>query len=514
MDRKLLISLLSPLVEDDSLPELQFTNQGGLNMTIKHLAAADPEGEASRPSTEALTRAVTVTSLVDSAVHPLSQSIAYQDFHKVADAFATKLQRGYSVLRGLRPQVDDIVKVTLDRADDECSCDPVLAQLLNHPTTKTPLMPVLWQLLDKYGEHAIRQAVELEYELPSTEAIDPASVGVVIARQPFANESLQPKLQSVDIPLEKADLIVDKVDQKLHGSYPRRAIKHTLNAVFNLDDYKCKSFLGKLRMMHRQQGTDDINKFLMDIDRYTRILPLLTPETLDLSASSQEEIDKHMDILAGYVKAGAYLACHYRRNLWKDAILVPGNYVNLDNWDKYTAKGGNKLQLLQHKQHFYGQDQRLPASGIDYKFVLSQADNVQGMAQESLSLNLEQVRNNRKRILRDRYIDVACEWLEGHRNYFCPAFGHQGDLRKFAAATYDNHQQEPLENMAYNLILESCYSDTLPHDLYHRLNEKYVEYGKKLGKLDDKQCEIIEANIAGEMVCDFLFDTGIVKLAD
>ena len=68
--------------------------------------------------------------------------------------------------------------------------------------------------------------------------------------------------------------------------------------------------------------------------------------------------------------------------------------------------------------------------------------------------------------------------------------------------------------MAYNLILESCYSDTLPHDLYHRLNEKYVEYGKKLGKLDDKQCEIIEANIAGEMVCDFLFDTGIVKLAD
>ena len=40
MDRKLLISLLSPLVEDDSLPELQFTNQGGLNMTIKHLAAA------------------------------------------------------------------------------------------------------------------------------------------------------------------------------------------------------------------------------------------------------------------------------------------------------------------------------------------------------------------------------------------------------------------------------------------------------------------------------------------
>ena len=61
MDRKLLISLLSPLVEDDSLPELQFTNQGGLNMTIKHLAAADPDGEASRPSTEALTRAVTVT---------------------------------------------------------------------------------------------------------------------------------------------------------------------------------------------------------------------------------------------------------------------------------------------------------------------------------------------------------------------------------------------------------------------------------------------------------------------
>ena len=70
--------------------------------------------------------------------------------------------------------------------------------------------------------------------------------------------------------------------------------------------------------------------------------------------------------------------------------------------------------------------------------------------------------------------------------------------------------EAPLENRLYDMILNSCYINSMERNLYHRLNQAYLKHANSTEALTDEMCDRIDVSVYADMIAEYLVDKGIL----
>lgn len=497
----------------DETPNIAFTDSTGLDADVHTLTMADPLPKNAELNAESIHSIMNNYDSLKEGTHVLSRSVSTESFQNVSNALGTKISNITKTMRNVKSCVDSIVNETKRNVDLTMSLDPVLIQFVDKPFTDVTLPQSRWGYLDKVNERVLVDQINAKHHL-NEEHISKIGIDYMLNDLPQSNRYNHVDLYEVGIPEEKAEKIANKVFLALNKKVSQKRIRRVLATTFALNDYQCSSFISKLRSMEKDfHKAITINAAMEDISDYLAVLPLLTEEFTGLAASSYAELDKHIQILAEYTKAYAYMCSYYRNDVWKDAILLPGRIVNSDNWKDFTEKGGDMLTILRHYVAYYHKnDKVLPRNGVTMDEVLRQKDVLQKeFAQKSVEAH-ENIAKRRAAILRDQFANAATNWMERNRKHFSKEFPAHVNLKDYALNIYDYQPNQPLETAAYNIILNTCYMNNPVNRLYKTMTNMYVKHAASTEGFSTEDMHMIDANVMSRMIIDMLFDYDIIKV--
>ena len=216
-----------------------------------------------------------------------------------------------------------------------------------------------------------------------------------------------------------------------------------------------------------------MNKVINLIGRNARVLNAITEEALDLGAVSRKQVLANIETVQDITDVAAYIAYYYRDTVWRNAIVVPGPRLNSDNYEEFKKNGGSVSKLVQYYNYAY-KETGCPASGITTDFALASIERATAEYKQEAARQAAVCESKKKDYLRSAFINVGLEYLKTHEAFFSKTFD-KSNLPKYVAAVYDSKMNDvPLESRFYDLILNSCYINSMESNIYHRLNQAYV----------------------------------------
>lgn len=494
--------LLTAQHDLSSIPDIVFTKNSGLKQDLENITALTS-------GVESYSVGSGLSDYNNISRNRLENGIYFERFEEIANAFAHKLHRGIESLKDIREQVSELTNKCIARSEERISKDPVLSEIYNiyQPHAVTT---VCWDQLDIYNESRLRSRLHGSIDRDLYTESNLALIDMLVNKLPCANEYNEVAMERIKLEEHK---LVD-ICARLHTKLPNMnfsVIERVVNNVLSFNSASCRVAIQGVRDFAEGKTVKNINGYMKNIRATKEILPLLTQDLTDLSASTTHALDEHISALNDITDVMAYVCYYYRNQVWKDAVLVPGGHVNRDNYEAYENLGGSTTAIVQHKEKFYN-DIAIPRKGVSGAYIMKMADAIEEEFEQEVTRNITVNQQKKEEIERGAFLATAIAYLNDNRSKLSNKFAHHANVGKYAEAIYDGSPNTPVESKFYKLLLNSCYIGSIESLLYERLNRAYVDYAEHVGDLTSSACEDLNTSVYASLISEYLVDQGIIEI--
>ena len=494
-------NLLKDQATHDSLPEVLFTDNTDLRGSTTRLAIATESSD--EVSAENIVDVI--NEFDELSVNRYEFGSTFDSYEAIADTFANKLNEGVKTLRTIK----DTVCQLKDKHDEMVAMriaeDPILAKICG-VEQKLHMDSMEWGYLDEVDERFVIAELHDKVGHNPDKEVTPSMLGLIINAMPCANRTNVVELEKVSIRQDVFNNIVDKLTNYIPNE-SRDFIAGMLSNLCMLDRISCEQSVKSARKFLDGVTANNMNHILHISVSYNKLFDAIKSIDMDLSESTMQELGKHVDAMRDICNTMLYIASYYRNTVWKDAVIVPGPYVNPDNYSAFESDGGTMTNLVHHCNRFYT-DIDVPIKGISGQFVLKSAKRLEEEYNKEATANIAIVNGEKKRIDRGSFVRMSVEYLKGQT--LSPKFFNGSDLSKYAGAVYDSMPEAPIESRLYKLIINSMYPNTITAMLYDRISKEYTDYAAKTGKLSKETCEELDEKVYADMISEYFVNQGIL----
>ena len=493
-------NLLKDQATHDSLPEVLFTENADLRGSTSRLAiASEFDNEVSAENIADL------VSELDRMNMDGEYNSLFTSFENIANAFATKLEQGVSDLRTIKEDVTELK----DKHDEAIALrvaeNPVLAKICGISKELT-MDKVAWNYLDEVDERFLITELHDKIGMDPDKEITPSVISLVINAMPCANRTNRVELSKISIGGEKFNNCVNKLIDYI-PSESKETVAGMFVNLLQLDTYSCEMAVKSARSFMEGKTLNRVNDILHISVAYNKLFDAIKHIDLDVAASTMEDIAKHVDAMRSISNTMLYITSYYRNTVWKDSVLVPGPYVNSDNFDTFEAEGGTLTNIVHHNNRFHN-ELRIPVRGVSGKFIMQSAERLEKEFSDEAAKNIGIINAEKRNIDRGCFITTSVEYLKSHK--LSQKFPGSMNLDKYAASVYDSMPEAPMESRFYKLIINAIHPNTITSMLYDRLSKEYTSYAAKTGKLSKDICAELDEKVYSDMICDYLVNQGIL----
>lgn len=499
--------LATAYLNSDKAPEtIEFSQSNGLQTSVEGLAnAAALEYDLSTDKSVA----EHVADYEKMTKNRLLNGELLQQFDDMANAFARKIYDGITNLKQIKKDVvclsDDIMK----RYHQYVGEDPVVSAYAGEHGKASLSMPAVdWSLMNKISERVTIARVHDKIDHEDNATITDSMIRLAINRLPGVSDERTCEPVG-DLKKEKVERIIDLVFSSVKDKCTKAEVANVVKSALYLTPDHLRHAAGSITAFVDGRSVNKINDYMNQVRLGDLILSNITDDVTDVSAANRQRINHNIDLIKEINNMIAYVAMYYRNTVWKDAIMVPGPMVNSDNMEQFQAKGGSLESLVLYHNYIY-KETGVPSAGVTVQFAL------ESIGQASEEYKLEAARQaatceeRKKQYLRDAFVNSSLEYLNCHKDKFSPQFA-SNNLVAYVGSVYDSVMLEaPLENRLYDMILNSCYINSMERNLYHRLNVAYIKHASSTETLTDEMCDRIDVSVYADMIAEYLVDKGIL----
>ena len=499
--------LASTYLTSDQAPEkIEFSQSNALQTSVEGLAnAASLEYDLTpdKPIAEH------VADYEKMMKNRLLNGELLQPFDDMANMFARKLHDGITNLKQIKKDVIHLSEDIMQRYHQYVGEDPVVAAYTGEHGKATLSMPAVdWSLMNKISERVtiarVHEKIDHEDDAPITDSM----IHLAINRLPGVSDERGCEPVG-DLKKEKVDRIVDLVFSSVKDKCTRDEVANVVKSALYLTPDHLRQAANSITQFADGRSVSKINDYMNQVRLGDLILPHITDEVTDVSAANRQRINHNIDLIKEINNMIAYVAIHYRNTVWKDAILVPGPMINSDNMEQFQQQGGSVESLVLYHNYLY-KETGVPSNGISVQFALESIGQVSEEYKLEAARQAATCEERRKQYLRDAFIHSSLEYLNQHKDKFSPQFA-SNNLVAYVSAIYDSMMLEsPLENRLYDMILNSCYINSMERNIYHRLNAAYIKHASSAEALTDEMCDRIDVSVYSDMIAEYLVDKGIL----
>ena len=432
----------------------------------------------------------------------------FKHFDDMANMFAKKLHDGITHLKRVKKDVTKLSSEIMRQYRMYVAEDPVVSAYTGDlDPSGLHMQAVDWDMLRGISERVVIAHVHDKIGQEDDAEISNSIMSMALNTLPGVSDGRT--CEPADLKPDKVSRIVDAVYSSVKNKFSKETVQNVVRStIFLTKDHLIHAANSLTAFAEYRRGTD-INQILSMIAANEAILPHITDEVTDVSAATRKKINHNIDLIHEITTMAAYIAIHYRNTVWRDAILLPGPMVNSDNVEQFQSKGGTIKDLVQYYNYAY-KDTGVPSSGIGLEFTLQSLNTATKEYRVEAARQATICESKKKEFLRSAYIHVGVEYLQEHRNEFSKGF-QSSNLVKYVASVYDSMLPEtPLENRLYDLILDSCYINSIERNLYRRLSDAYLKQAASTELLTDEMCDHIDVGVYADMISEYLVEKGIL----
>ena len=429
-------------------------------------------------------------------------------FDDMANAFAKKLHDGITNLKQIKKDVTVLSAEVMTQYKRIVVEDPVVSAYTGeHDLSRLSMPAINWNLMNKISERVTIARVHERIGYEDDATITPALVSLALANLPGVND--ERTFEPLDLKHDKVEKIIDTVFQNVKSQCTRDEVANVVKSTLFATEEHRKQAVYSLEAFADGRSAGKINNYLDHIRLDDLIFPYITDESTDVSAANRKRINHNIELIREFDQMIAYIAINYRNAVWKDAIIVPGPMVNSDRAEEFLQQGGTVSGLVQYYNYAY-KETGVPAHGISMQFALEALPQATAEYRAEAARQASICEEKKKSYLRDAFIQVSLEYLNAHQDRFSKEFS-KSNLPAYVASIYDSVLLEaPLENRLYDMILNSCYINSMERNLYHRLNQAYLKHANSTEALTDEMCDRIDVSVYADMIAEYLVDKGIL----
>ena len=489
----------------NALPKMLFTENADMRGSVYRLGALTAVDDMVQPSK---VRAA-VEAYGAAAADLVNNGSQTEVFRRLADTFAEKIQGGIDDLHTVQSTVNSLVARMQTLMDEKMSGDAVLASLY-HKNIPLSMEAIAWKRFDVIDEQSLRANIHADLGRGIHEDITRAKISQAINRIPCTTQYNKIELSPIKLTNEKFNSIVASVHKKLPGMSDRH-IGGILRNVLDLNENHLRLCAKTADDLATGKAIEKMNSTLSLAVDYVEVLDALDEKTLGLAASTMAEYDKHSAAMQKVSETLLYIASFYRNEIWKDSVLLPGGYLNMDTMDAFTKAGGDVNMVVRHKNQFFSEG-HIPVKGVTGDQILKSAKTVSDtIAQESLK-NANAIEAKKRQMERDSFVYVATEWLNAHRKDMSATFTGRSDVTKYADSVYHAGLNSPVEMRFYKVILNSCHIGDMVSTLYDRLSSAYTSYTADMGSITETAKQELEYKVYADLISEYLIDSGLIVM--
>lgn len=430
-------------------------------------------------------------------------------FDDMANAFARKIHDGVTNLKQIKDDVTWITEDVMKRYHQYVGEDPVLATYTGEHGQAILSMPAVdWSLMSKISERVtiarVHEKIDHEDDVPITDSM----ISLAISRLPGVND--ERNFEPVgDLKKDKVEKIIDTVFSSVKDRCTKEEVANVVKSALFLTSDHLRQAANSITQFADGRTVNRINDYMDQVRLGDLILPHITDEVTDVSAANRQRINRNIEFIQDVNRMLAYVAIHYRNTIWKDAIMVPGPMVNSDNMEQFQAQGGSLESLVLYHNYLY-KETGVPSNGITVQFALESIGQATEEYKMEAARQAATCEERKKQYMRDAFINSSLEYLNNHKDKFSVGFA-SNNLVAYVSAVYDSVLLEvPLESRLYDMILNSCYINSMERNLYQRLNAAYIKHISSAESLTDEAYDRIEVGVYADMIAEYLVDKGIL----
>lgn len=499
--------LASTYLNSDQAPEkIEFSQSNALQTSVEGLANAASVEYDLTPNKSV---AEHVADYEKMTKNRLLNGELLQPFDDMANMFARKIYDGITNLKQIKRDVTWLTEDIMKKYHQYVSEDPVVSAYTGERNFSTLSMPAVdWSLMNKISERVtiarVHEKIDHEDDAPITDSM----IRLAINRLPGVSDDRVCEPVG-DLKKEKVDRIIDMVYSSVKDQCTREEVTNVVKSALYLTPDHLRQAANSIAQFADGRTVDKINTYMNQVRLGDLILPHITDDVTDVSAANRQRINHNVELIQEINHMVAYVAIHYRNTVWRDAIMVPGPMVNSDNMDQFQGKGGSLESLVLYHNYLY-KETGVPSNGVSVQFALESIGRVSEEYKLEAARQAATCEEHRKQYLRDAFIHSSLEYLNSHKEKFSPQFA-SNNLVAYVSSVYDSAMLEaPMENRLYDLILNSCFINSMERNIYHRLNAAYIKHANSAEALTDEMCDRIDVSVYSDMIAEYLVDKGIL----
>lgn len=504
-------ALLAADINNKTFKSVKFSDASSLNNSIENLSVITAGDENIDAQPDVIRS--TVEAYGELHEDRLHNGVYLDVYDEISNTFASILSKGINNLKTLKAEVETIETKINANIRKFISEDPVLAEYdkRNADPDQLGMEGVDWSILDQVSERATIEKLHDSINQPIDAQLSPVLMGMILNKLPNANQFNTKEYKSIPLTQENRKRIVASIYAEVKDKFKESDVASLVDFVFDFNTSYCLSAIRSLEALKDGENVESINQVLTIVDKYANILNYFTKENVDLSNSTQVEVDDHVDAMRQILDASVYVCSYYRHNVWNESILVPGPRINPDKFDEYKANGGKISDVVQYNTRYFS-DSVMPKTGVKGTDIITTMNNVRSIIQSEVAEHSRQCEAKKKQIHRDVFMATVYDWLNSKRDKFSREFAHTSTLDKFIISVYDGAApNSSLESLLYTAMLNSCYVNSIEKNIYNRISNAYAKHVAVSNKLTKEDCELIDIAVYSDMICEYLVNKGIIE---
>lgn len=430
-------------------------------------------------------------------------------FDDLANKFARTIHDGIKNLRTIKKDVQDLVAKTMSNYQDLIAMDPVLTAYTGEGNTDSLSMESInWNIMKDVSERRVVYTVHDRTGYPADGEVNASTVQLAInnLRQTYTEDSFK---AAPALTKEKVDRIVDGIINSVATTCTRDEVVNAVKSALFMNYAVYHQTVNNLAAFAAGNTVANINNVMKFVANTKAINKYITEDILDLGAVTRKQVVSNIEAIDALADAAAYICINYRNSIWKDALVTPGPLVNPDNMDAFKEQGGTVAKLVQMYNYTF-KETGAPVSGVSLHYAVDTMARAEEVYKADIARNAAICEQKKQECLRNAFIQTSLEYLNEHRSMFSKQF-NETNLPKFTSAIYDSVQLDvPLESRYYDLILNSCYINSIERNLYTRLNNAYVKHAASTETLTAEMCDRIDVRVYADVISEYLIDKGIL----
>ena len=432
----------------------------------------------------------------------------FKHFDDMANMFAKKLHDGITNLKKIKRDVTWLSEDVMRRYKQYVAEDPVVSAYTGEQDLSKLTMPAVnWDLLRGVSERVVISKVHEKIGQEDDAQINSSVVYMALNTLPGVSDGRT--CEPVDLKPEKVEKIIDNVYSSVKGKCTRLDVQNVVRSTIFLTSDDLRRAANGLTALAEHRNVENINNVMTTIHCNELILPHITDEVTDVSAAARKKINYNIDLIREITDMASYVVINFRNNVWRDSILLPGPMINSDNADQFFAKGGTVSALVQYYNYAY-KDTGVPAVGVGLDFTINSLGKAVSEYKAEAARQAHICEGKKKEFLRSAFINASVEFLQKHQDQLSHTF-QASNIVQYVVSVYDSVLTEaPLENRLYDLILDSCYINSMERNLYHRLSQAYLKHAGSTEALTDEMCDHIDVGVYASMISEYLVEKGIL----